>query len=366
MIHRFPCLRFGLVLAGLLMYASATVATAAEEDVKRLLYVTSPDGAGGSRNPPGLYVYDIDDDHKLVKHVSIPDMGGTRGCCGSAQAAKLFISHRNTHLMCFDLLTEKKVWEVMYPKEEGGADRCCVTPDGKKVYVPAGWWSGNEDWKVVDGSTGKLLKNIKMPHRGGHNTIMSPSGKRAYWGSINFGTMAVVDTATDQIVHTVTGFSGRVSPYCINGAETLCFVNCKGVAFEVGDIRTGKMLHRVEVRPNNFSHGVGLRPDEKEVWLSDPAEKKLWIYDATVMPPKLKTPIDVSFTSHGWITFSIAGDYAYPDTGDVIDPETKKIIHKLVDAGGNSVRSSKFIEIHFRRGKPVAIGEQFGIGRVTK
>ena len=52
---------------------------AGQAGVKRLLYVTSPDGAGGTRNPPGLYVYDIDDGHKLVKHIPIPDMGGTRG-----------------------------------------------------------------------------------------------------------------------------------------------------------------------------------------------------------------------------------------------------------------------------------------------
>jgi hypothetical protein len=88
------------------------------------------------------------------------------------------------------------------------------------------------------------------------------------------------------------------------------------------------------------------------------------VYDATVMPPKLKQSIDVSYTSHGWITFSIAGDYAYPDTGDVIDPRTKQIVAKLVDEKGNSVRSSKFIEVHFQDGKPIRMGDQFGVGRV--
>ena len=65
--------------------------------------------------------------------------------------------------MCFDLLTEKKVWEVSYPKEQGGFDRTCVTPDGKKVYVPEGWWSNvTTTMKVLDGETGKTIKEIPL------------------------------------------------------------------------------------------------------------------------------------------------------------------------------------------------------------
>lgn len=342
-----------------------TPAAIADQRVNRLLYVTVPDGAGGSKNKPGIYVFDIDGAHKLVKHIAIPDMGGTRGVGASAATAKFWYSHRNTNLACMDLITEKKVWDLTYDKSEGGADRFCVTPDGKKLYVTAGWWSGNTYMKIVDGQTGKLLKKIEMPWKGGHNTIMNLDGTRMYWGSINHGYMCILDTATDEIIKKVGPFKGRVSPYTINGTETLCFVNSRGVRFEVGDLRSGRVLHDVVVREKNFSHGVGMTPDETEVWLADPGEKKLWVYDATVMPPKLKQSIAVSYKSHGWITFSIDGAYAYPDTGDVIDPKTKQIIATLTDAGGKSVRSSKFIEIHFRGGRPVRVGNQFGIGRVT-
>jgi len=50
-----------------------------EKGVKRLLYVTAPDGAMRARAKPGIYIYDIDDGHKFVRHISIPDMGGTAG-----------------------------------------------------------------------------------------------------------------------------------------------------------------------------------------------------------------------------------------------------------------------------------------------
>ena len=82
-----------------------------------------------------------------------------------------------------------------------------------------------------------------------------------------------------------------------------------------------------------------MTPDEKEVWLTNPNDRRLWVFDATVMPPKRKQSIEVNCQSHGWITFSIDGK--------------------------SLIRSSKFIEIHFRAGKPVRVGDQFGIGRAA-
>jgi len=274
--------------------------------------------------------------------------------------------------MCFDLLTEKQVWEVSYPKEEGGADRCCVTPDGKKVYVPEGWWSGTaQSMKVVDGETGKTIKEIALGAGAGHNSIMSPTGKRMYLGSVRHGKVFVVDTATDNIVkhfgpfgRDASGKNGRVSPYCINGSETLCFANSHNVGFYVGDLENEKVLHWVQVEEaEGFSHGVGMTPDEKEIWLTNPNDKRLWIFDATVMPPKRLRSIDVCRKSHGWITFSLDGAYAWPDTSEVFDAKTKKVVATLIDRRGSPVASSKFIEVHFRAGVPVRMGDQFGIGR---
>ena len=345
-----------------------------EKGVKRLLYVTAPDGAMRARAKPGIYIYDIDDGHKFVRHISIPDMGGTRGCAASAAAGRLYISHKNTDMMCFDIVKEKKVWEISYPKPDGGFDRTCITPDGKKLYVPEGWWSHTANsLAVLDGETGKLLRRIELGVSGGHNSIMSPSGRRMYLGSVRHGKIFVIDTATDKIVKHFGPFGkdpggrlGRVSPYCINGAETLCFVNSHDVGFYVGDLVKGKVLHWVQVKEaRGFSHGVGMTPDEKEIWLANPSDKRMWVFDATVMPPKRLEAIDLRSKSHGWITFSLDGRYAWTDTGEVIDARSKKVVATLKGEGGKGeIMSSKFIEIHFKDGKVIKVGEQFGIGRV--
>jgi hypothetical protein len=73
--------------------------------------------------------------------------------------------------------------------------------------------------------------------------------------------------------------------------------------------------------------------------------------------------VDVSASTHGWVTFDLLGRFAYPDTGDVIDTKTKKTIAEWKDDKGGRIRSSKFIEVHIKDGKVIRIGDQFGIGR---
>ena len=133
---------FGWFLISAMMLGGGARANAAEDGARRLLYVTVPDGAGGSKGQ-GIYIFDIDDSHKFVRKIEVPDMGGTRGVCASPATDKIYYAHGNTKLACMDLRTERKLWENVYPKSEGGADRIQITPDGKKLYVPSGWWSSD-------------------------------------------------------------------------------------------------------------------------------------------------------------------------------------------------------------------------------
>ena len=149
---------------------------AAETPLKRLLYVTSRDGAGG-KGDKGIYIYDIDNGHKLVKFIPLPQLGGTRGVTASAANGKLWIAHGNDKLLCMDLKMERILWEKQYPKEQGGCDRIGVSPDGKKVYVPSGFWSGNKNVKVVAGETGQLLKEIDVFDHDKLGTPLYPSAR---------------------------------------------------------------------------------------------------------------------------------------------------------------------------------------------
>ena len=157
------------------------------------------------------------------------------------------------------------------------------------------------------------------------------------------------------------------------GRQTLAYVNVNELlGFEIGDIKSGKMLHRVEVtgfeqgptkRHGCPSHGIALSQDEKEVWLCDARNSRLHIFDNTVMPPKQIASIETR-DQPGWITIGLDGRLVYPSTGEVIDAATRKIVATLTDENGRAVHSEKLIEIDFTGGVPVRAGDQFGIGGV--
>ncbi|NOT63957.1 MAG: hypothetical protein HOP19_27400, partial [Acidobacteria bacterium] len=163
-----------------------------------------------------------------------------------------------------------------------------------------------------------------------------------------------------------------IRPFTINGRQSLVYVNVNELlGFEIGDLKTGKMLHRVEAqgvqqgpvkRHGCPSHGIGLTPDEKEVWIADGHNEMLHIFDNTVMPAKQIKSLKVR-EQPGWITFSLDGKHAWPSTGEVIDVKTKKTLALLTDEEKRMVMSEKIVEIHFVDGKPVKAGDQFGLGR---
>jgi DNA-binding beta-propeller fold protein YncE len=219
--------------------------------------------------------------------------------------------------------------------------------------------------------SGEVLAKV-VTDSGAHNTIYGPDGKRVYLAGLRSPILSIADPSTHKVVGGVGPFSSAIRPFTINRAQTLCFVNVNGLlGFEVGDIKTGKMLHRVEVpgydqgpikRHGCPSHGVGLTPDEKELWLADGANSRLHIFDATVMPPKKIASIAVR-DQPGWITFSLDGRYAYPSTGEVIDTASRQVLTILGDEKTGTVQSEKVVEVVFQDGKPSRTGDQFGIGR---
>ena len=344
------------------------IAGAAEPAEKHLLYLSSPDGSQPGGSGEGVLIFDIDDGHKFVRRIDVPIFKeGIRGFCPNAKTHRAFYSTTNHTLGCLDLETDKVVWEKKYPT---GCDRAAVTPDGKKLYVPSGWWVGEgaSEWFVVDAETGEVTKHIPVNSRA-HNTVMGLDGKFVYCGSET--RLTVVRTSDDSVVKVIepVGESG-VFPMTVNRAGTFSFV-CLGkhVGFDVADLTTGQVVHRVLAGDGNLkrrTHGAGLTPDEKELWISDQDGKRLYIFDATQMPPKETGHVDLSIAGHGWITFSLDGRYAWCHTPDVIDVKTRQIVATLQDEHGKTVCGSKFFEAVFRDGKVTAVSDQFGVGRAGK
>jgi len=346
-------------------------AAGTQAGARRLLYVAEP----GIRNyleygGHGVLVFDIDEGHRFVKRIKAAGLDekgeplNIKGICASAVSQKFYVTTTRT-LSCFDLGSDKILWEKPY---DGGCDRMSISPDGKVIYLPS---LEKGHWHVLDGATGEVIKKIVL-NSGAHNTIVGLDGKHAYLAGLKSPLLRVTDTRTHEVIREVGPFSQFIRPFTINGSQTLCFVNVNDLlGFEIGDLASGKMLHRVEVqgfskgqtkRHGCPSHGIGLTPDEKEIWVTDASNSRLHIFDGTVMPPKQMASIALR-DEPGWITFSLDGRYAYPSTGDVIDTPTRKIVADLKDEKGAAVQSEKLLEIDFKDGRAIAAGDQFGLGR---
>ena len=195
---------------------------------------------------------------------------------------------------------------------------------------------------------------------------MSLDGRRVFLGTSTM--LTIFDTATDRMIRQIKDVGERgVFPYTIDSRNRIGYV-CLGnhVGFDVVNLEAGKVLHRVfagEEPIAHRTHGAALTPDEKELWISDQEGRKLFIFDTTKMPPEPKGHVELSQGGHGWVCFSLDGQYAWSHTPDVFDAGTKKLVATLKDENGNPVSSSKFIEVHFRDGKVVKMGNEFGLGR---
>lgn len=337
----------------------------------RYLYVAVP----GIRNyleygGHGLLVFSMDDGHRFVRRIATSGTDETgkplnvKGICASALTQRIYISTLR-HLQCIDLVSEKLLWQREY---EGGCDRMAISPDGRTIYLPS---LEGPHWHVVDAATGEVIAKI-VTDSGAHNTIFALDGSRVYLAGLKSPWLFIADATTHEIAGKVGPFSAAIRPFTIDADNKYCYVNVNELlGFEVGDLRTGKVLHRVEVegyskgpvkRHGCPSHGIGLTPDGRQLWVVDAFNKKVHVFDATVMPPRQEASIALR-DEPGWVTFSLDGQYAYPSTGDVIDVQQRRIVAQLTDETGAAVQSEKMVEVQWRSGRVVRCGDQFGLGR---
>lgn len=364
--------RLGVALLLLIVLASSGLSADDSVGNRNYLYVACP----GVRNyleygGHGLLVFDMDHEHRFVKRIGLGGIGedgrpiNVKGICGSAVTGRIYVSTIKT-LMCVDMVTEKLLWEKAY---DGGCDRMSISPDGKFIYQPS--FEGPH-WYVIDGLSGEVIATL-VPDSGAHNTVIGLDGRHAYLAGLKSPLLSVAEASTHTLERAVGPFAASIRPFTVNGKQTRCYVCINELlGFEIGDIATGKKLHRVEVqgfakgpvkRHGCPSHGIGLTPDETEIWVVDATNRRIHLFDNRSEPPQQLESIQLR-DEPGWITFSLDGRWAYPSTGQVIDTATRKIAFELTDEHGAAVQSEKMLQVVFRNHQPLQTGDQFGLGRI--
>jgi YVTN family beta-propeller protein len=215
-------------------------------------------------------------------------------------------------------------------------NQLAVTPDGKFAYVPVN--DGN--YEVVDLAAAKIVKRIFTGGRP-HNTLCSTDGKRMYLAPMgNPKKVTIVDAVKHEVLGTIA-FSNVVRPVALTRDETRLFANVDGlVGIEVADVVKREKIHRIRAeladehkKVPSRSHGLGIRPDQREIWECDVEHKEVHVYDITNDKPKQIATIDMGGRVY-WLTFSPDGKLCYVSVRSknqvaVVDTKTKKIIHRV-------------------------------------
>jgi hypothetical protein len=327
-----------------------------------LIYAAQGDGT--------LHVYDINDHHSELKKIGIFNCcADVRGITAAAPTHRLYVMYNRDdkgHVLSLDLMTDQVVWDRVL--HAPGVDRGNMTPDGSTLYVPT--WEDDPASAyelVVDAETGAEKARIALPPRS-HDTIVSLDGQHVFMETKSqTASMYVADTASNTVVTTLGGYccTGVLAPFAINGTATKVVNQVNEYAgFQMADVAVGGVTEFVPFGSGYGGHGIAWTPDESQVWVDDGGAPMVHVFDMTASPPQERQPVAVSNVPH-WLTFSIDGRYAYvagrkgsEDPTDVIDAVSYQRV-------GSLGPSEDLLEVDFADGTPVAVGNQFGIGRVS-
>jgi YVTN family beta-propeller protein len=215
-------------------------------------------------------------------------------------------------------------------------NQLAVTPDGQFAYVP----TNDACYEVIDLARAKIIDRIFTGGRP-HNTLCSIDGKHMYLAPMGSPKkVTIVDVATHKAIGTIP-FSNVVRPIALSQDEKRLYAEVDGlVGVEVADVASRRMIHRLpaELTAENRtvasrSHGLGIRPDQKELWECDVEHHEVHVYDLSSDRPRQIATIPIGSQVY-WLTFRPDGKICYVSArgrGEVaaIDTETKQIVARI-------------------------------------
>lgn len=287
-------------------------------------------------NSAGTDVHVIDTrTNKVVRRAEIGPQ--PHGLVATAAGDRLYLTVENTageegELVWFDPATDTVTRRM---KVGPRPNQPACTPDGRLVYVPcddACWW-------VVDAVKGEVLRKIPTGGRP-HNTLCSADGKFMYLGPKGSYHVLIADTATHKVVGEVP-LSDAPRPIALSEDGKRLYANVDTlIGFEVADLEARKVVRRVEaevpaelLRTASRSHGIGVRPGGKELWMCDVFHDRTYVFDITADPPRQTRTITMKGGGY-WLCFSPDGGRCYiservGDTVAVFDTGTKELVARI-------------------------------------
>jgi DNA-binding beta-propeller fold protein YncE len=328
-----------IVLCGVLVGAAAFAWPSRRVDrVARYEYVA---GVGQ------LSVYNIAT-RSLVGQFALPGVAEIRGIGASAATGMLYVSYGGFptgvgHLLEFSLYRRKVVYDRAY---RFGIDSFDISHDGRLIFMPTGENTSGNTWHVLAATTGRVVGAIAAG-RGPHDTAVGVSGQHVFLGGAS--DQYLYEASTKRPWKTVgrmgplmPGGLAGIRPFTIDAEDALAFTTAdRYLGFQISDVATGRVLYTVPVPgfrvPASFrglpSHGIGLSPDQRDLWVVDKPNRAVHEFDISRLPrraPVMIATVHVSGANLGWLNLSRDGHYLFAgDGGNVINTQTRTTVATL-------------------------------------
>ena len=215
-------------------------------------------------------------------------------------------------------------------------NQLAVTPDGKLACVPV----NDGHYEIIDVAKAKIIKRIFTGGRP-HNTLCSKNGQRFYLAPMGSPKkVTIVDVATLKVTGHIP-FSSSVRPVAVTDDEKHFFAEVDGlVGIEMADVKARKMIYRVPAKldakfrtKSSRSHGIGIRPDQREIWECDVDHNLVHVFDITQEKPQQIATIPMGGRVY-WLTFTPDGRTCYVSVRSknevaVVDTKSKVIVARI-------------------------------------
>jgi YVTN family beta-propeller protein len=285
--------------------------------------------------------------NKVVQQIK--DIEGAHGIAFSPDGSKVYVSDEaNSTLDVFDRKNGKLLKKVALSAHP---NNIAVAKDGR-IVVGIAHDPGALD--IIDPTTLTLTKSVPVNGRL-HNVYVTPDSKYVVTGSLRTKIITVIDLATEQPAWEVQLDKG-IRPMTIeanpDGSTKRIFAQLSDLnGFAVVDFATRKEVTRIKlpVTKNEFetdggratapSHGIGVAPDGKTLWVTSIPNNAVYVYSLAdlklageVALPTLKLPGHEPISAvANWVTFTPDSKTVYVSNAGLrsvtaIDTKTMKIV----------------------------------------
>jgi YVTN family beta-propeller protein len=282
---------------------------------------------------------------QVIRGIELP-----HGVVFSPDGKRVYISNESESIV--DVVDRESAKILKKVVLSGHPNNLTITKDGRRVLVGIREDPGSVD--VIDTSSLERTKSISVDGSV-HNIFVTPDGKYAVSGSIENKAATVIDLNSEKVAWEIK-FDRSVRPMTFeanrDGSTSRIFVQLSGLnGFAVVDFASRKEIARIILpeQPGGFgsaeerlgtpSHGIGVAPDGKSLWVNSTVANAIFKYSLPDLQLLGYCPLPVQQPPNRaalgvvpeWITFTPDSQRVYDSNSgarsvSVIDAKTLKLI----------------------------------------